>query len=132
MKMNSNLIDNFIVCNTFFFFAGRVGEHGVPEERERIIYSADEPISLVLELSPEYVYLLAHQRSNSFNGIPLHTNGQTFLVDVSYSANNSLNFAQNTVVVSHRIYLALQFLLSTDARALTCESGDVCLKNKIR
>ncbi|XP_052256974.1 uncharacterized protein LOC127862067 isoform X2 [Dreissena polymorpha] len=32
---------------------GRVGEHGIPEERERIIYSADEQISLVLELSSD-------------------------------------------------------------------------------
>ncbi|XP_052802779.1 muscle M-line assembly protein unc-89-like isoform X1 [Mya arenaria] len=32
---------------------GRVGEHGIPEERERIVYSADEQFSLVLELSSD-------------------------------------------------------------------------------
>lgn len=32
---------------------GRVGEYGIPEERERIIYSADEQISLVIELSSD-------------------------------------------------------------------------------
>ncbi|XP_060589945.1 nipped-B-like protein isoform X2 [Ruditapes philippinarum] len=33
--------------------SGRVGENGIPEERERIIYSADEHISLVIELSSD-------------------------------------------------------------------------------
>ncbi|XP_045170530.2 protein suppressor 2 of zeste-like isoform X2 [Mercenaria mercenaria] len=33
--------------------SGRVGENGIPEERERIIYSADEQISVVIELSSD-------------------------------------------------------------------------------
>ncbi|KAL4222743.1 RAWUL domain RING finger- and WD40-associated ubiquitin-like [Mactra antiquata] len=33
--------------------SGRIGENGIQEERERIIYSADEQISLVLELSSD-------------------------------------------------------------------------------
>lgn len=37
----------------FVFVTGRIEEHGMSEERERIVYSADEQISLVLELSKE-------------------------------------------------------------------------------